>query len=181
VTVKRQNALELADAMLEETSASVPKLLCKKGVWSMSGEEVPAGKEFIAYPMDAMRGASRWEDDRVVEQRVGRIADKFPAFKKEDFPDGEDWKPQVAMALEDPESGEIVMFVSCSTGGKIAVDKLIHSTATAVKKGNGDLTPLVRLAASSFTSSEFGNVIRPAFEIVPRETLATELSDKIPF
>jgi hypothetical protein len=181
LTVQRKNDLELCDAMLEETSSSVPKLLCKKGKWSANGEDVEAGKEFIAYPMDAMRGACRWEDDKVVETKVGRIADKFPAFKKEDFPADEDWKPQVAMPLEDPETGEIFMFVSCATGAKIAVEKLIQLTARAVKKGNGDITPLVRLSSSIFVSEEFGEIVRPAFEVVPRETLKTELNDKIPF
>ncbi len=172
--------LELVDAMLEETASATPRLLCKKGVWSLSGEEVPSGKEYVAYPGDALRGFCRWENDRVIDQKVGRIADRF-VLKREDLPEEEDWKPQYAVPLEDPESGEVVLFVSCSTGGKIAVEKLIHATATAVKKGKGDLTPLVRLATSSFTSEQFGTIIRPAFEIVPRESLKTEMSDNIPF
>jgi hypothetical protein len=178
--VQRKNDLELCDTMLEETSSSVAKLLCKKGVWSMNGEDITAGKEYIAYPMDALRGLCRWEDDKVVEQRIGRIADKF-TLKREDLPEDEDWKPQVALPLEDPETGEIVSFVSCSVGGKIAVEKLIQLTARTVKKGTGDLTPLIRLATSSFESDEFGTIIRPAFEIVPRESLQTELNDKVSF
>ena len=179
VAVQRKNDLELCDAMLEETSSSVPKLLCKKGEWSANGEDVEAGKEFIAYPMDAMRGFCRWEDDHVVEQRIGRIADKF-SLKREDLPEDEDWKPQVVLPLENPETGEIISFVSCSVGAKIAVEKLIQLTARAVKKGSGDLTPLVRLATSSFQSEEFGTIIRPAFEIVPRLSLKDELNDDVP-
>jgi hypothetical protein len=179
LTVQRKNELELCDARLEETSASAPKILCKKGVWSKGGEDIAAGSEFIAYPMDALRGACRWEDDRPVEQQIGRIADKFPSFKRENYPADEDWKPQVAMALEDPETGEIFTFVSASVGGKIAVEKLINQTASAVKRGTGDLTPLIRLAVSSFPSEEFGTIIRPSFEIVPRQSLKTELNDEI--
>ena len=181
LTVQRQNELALCDTMLEETSASAPKILCKKGVWSKGGEEIPAGSEYIAYPMDALRGVCRWENDMPVEQRVGRIADKFPSFNKESFPAEEGWKPQVAMVLEDPETGELFTFVSASVGGKIAVEKLINQTASAVKRGTGDLTPLVRLAVSSFPSEEFGTIIRPAFEIVPRVSIKAELNDEIPF
>jgi hypothetical protein len=180
LAVKRENDLELVDTMLEETASATPRLLCKKGVWSLLGEEVPAGREFIAYPQDAMRGFCKWEEDKVVEQRIGRIADRF-VLKREDLPEAEDWKPQVALPLEDPESGEVVLFVSCSVGGKIAVEKLIQATARAVKKGKGDLTPLVRLSTSTFPSPDFGTIIRPEFEIVPRESLKEEMSDAIPF
>ena len=182
VAVRRENTLQLCDTMLDETSSSDTKLLYKKGVWYLLGDEVPMGKEFIAYPMDAMRGAAKWEDDdHVVEQRIGRIADKFPAFKREDFPADEDWKPQHALPLEDPETGEIISFVSCSTGGKIAVERLIKATARAVKKGKGDITPLIRLGTGTFPSPEYGTIDRPEFEIVPRESLKTEMNDEIPF
>jgi hypothetical protein len=127
-----------------------------------------------------MRGFCRWEDDRVVEQRIARIADKF-ALKREDLPEDEDWKPQYALPLEDPETGEVVMFVSCATGAKIAVEKLIQSTARAVKKGTGDLTPLIRLSAGTFQSPDFGTVARPVFEIVPRQSIKMEMSDEIPY
>jgi hypothetical protein len=180
LAVQHENALQLADAMLEETQSATPRLLCKKGTWSLAGEEIPEGKEFIAYPGDALRGFCLWQDDRVVEQRVGRIADRFN-LKREDLPADEDWKPQYALPLEDPETGDVVLFVSCSTGGKIAVEKLMRLTATAVKRGKGSLTPLVRLSKSAFNSDQYGTIIRPAFEIVPSETVEKELDDKIPF
>jgi hypothetical protein len=180
LAVQQGTDLQLADAMLEETQAATPRLLCKKGVWSLAGEDIPEGKEFVAYPGDALRGFCLWQDDRVVEQRVGRIADRF-ALKREDLPADEDWKPQYALPLEDPETGDVVLFVSCSTGGKIAVEKLMHLTATAVKRGKGSLTPLVRLGKSAFTSDQYGVIVRPSFEIVPSETLQEELNDKIPF
>jgi hypothetical protein len=181
LAVQRENEVQLCDAMLEATSSSDAKLLYKKRVWYLLGDEVPIGKEYIAYPMEAMHGAAKWEDDHVVEQRIGRIADKFPKFKREDFPADEDWKPQVALALEDPETGEFVTFVSCSTGGSIGLDRLIKATARAVKKGIGDLTPLVRPSTGTFPSPEFGTIDRPEFEIVPRHSLKTETGDEIPF
>jgi hypothetical protein len=180
LTAQRENALQLCDTMLEETSSSNARLLCKKGEWSLGGEEVPLGKEFIAYPMDAMRGGARWEDDKVVDRRIGRIADKF-VFKREDFPADEDWKPQIVLPLEDPETGEVIQFVSSSVGGKIAVEKLIQVTANAVKKGTGDLTPLVRLGTSTFPSPDYGTIVRPAFKIIPRQSLKTEMGDEIPY
>lgn len=179
--VKRESALQLCDVMLEETSSSDPKLLYKKRVWYLRGEEVSMGKEFIAYPMDAMRGAAKWVDDQVVEQRIGRIADKFPRFKREDFPTDEDWQPQHVLMLEEPETGEVILFVSCTTGGKVGVERLIKATARSVKKGTGDITPLIRLSTGTFPSSDFGTIDCPEFEIVPRQSLKTEMSDEIPY
>jgi hypothetical protein len=181
LAAQRENALQLCDTMLEETASATPRLLCKKGEWSMNGEKIPLGKEFIAYPMDAMRGFCRWEDDAVVDQRIGRIADKF-VLKREDLPEDEDWQPQIVLPLEDPETGEVVTFVSCSVGAKIAVEKLIHTTARAAKKkGPGELTPLIRLSTGTFPSPDFGTITRPAFEVVPRESLKREMDDEIPF
>jgi hypothetical protein len=138
------------------------------------------GTEFIAYPMDAMRGFAKWEDDHVVDQRVGRIADKFN-IRREELPADEDWQPQYVLPLENPETGEVVLFVSCSTGGKIGLERLIKATARAVKKGTGDITPLIRLSTGTFPSTEYGTIDRPEFEIVPRESLKTEMNDAIPF
>jgi hypothetical protein len=189
IALKRQNDLELCDAMLEQTSQSMSKLLCKKAEYSMNGEDVPLGKEYIAYPMDALHGVCQWQDDHIVEQRTGRIADKSVLkvekdqliFNGETFAKADGWQPQYAMPLEDPESGEIISFVSCATGAKIAITKLIQATARDFKKGKGTLTPLVRLSAGTFPTTDFGLVPRPAFEIVPDHDLQTELNDKAPF
>jgi hypothetical protein len=143
VAKKYETAVELADTMLEQTTSSVRKLLCKKGKWSLNGEEIPIGKEFVAYPFDARRGVCRWEDERVVEEHTGRIADKSVLkvegdqliFNGETFAKADGWQPQYAMLLEDPKTGEVVPFVSCATGAKIAIEKLIHQTASAIKKG----------------------------------------------
>jgi hypothetical protein len=180
LVVQRENALQLCDVMLEETSSSDPKLLYKKRVWYLRGDVVPMGREFIAYPMDAMRGLAKWEDDHVVDQRVGRIADKFK-INRDDLPADEDWKPQYVLPLEDPETGEVILFVSCSTGGKIGVERLIKATARAVKKRTGEITPLIRLSTGTFPSTDFGTIDCPDFEIVPRESLKTEMSHEVPF
>lgn len=188
IAVQRKNDLELCNAMLEQTSSSLSKLLCKKAEWSMNGEDVQLGKEYIAYPMDALHGVCQWKDDHFVDQRTGRIADKSVLkvekdqliFNGETFAKADGWQSQYAMPLEDPETGEIISFVSCATGAKIAITKLIQATARAVKKGMGDLTPLVRLSAGTFPTTDFGMVPRPAFEIVPRQSLKDELNDDIP-
>jgi hypothetical protein len=177
---------DVAGVMLEETASSNPLLRFKKGRFVVGEDEVAIGHEYIAYPFDALRGCVRWEGDAVVEQRLGRIADKF-RLEREDLPKEEDWKEQRVLPLEDVDTGEFVAFVSGSFGGKMAINDLITKVARAVKSGRGEATPLIRLAVSKFTSKQYGEIDRPSFEIVsePKEvtkpTISNEMSDEIPF
>ena len=176
---------DVADVMLKETSSSNPLLRFKKGKYFIGDDEVEIGHEYVPYPFDAMRGFVRWKDDRVVEQRLGRIRDAF-GLEREDLPADEDWKPQYVLPLEDAETGQFVAFVSGSFGGQKAINNLINATARAVKAGRGEATPLIRLAVGSFTSKEYGEIACPIFEIVKeaievRPTIKAEMSDEIPF
>ena len=76
---------DVADVMLAATASSNPLLRFVKGEYFIAEDEIEVGHEYIAYPFDAMIGFARWEDDVVVEQRLGRIADKFQ-LEREDLP-----------------------------------------------------------------------------------------------
>ena len=168
---------DVADVMLAQTASSNPLLRFVKGEYFIGDDEIEIGHEYIAYPFDAMIGFARWQDDMVVEQRLGRIADKFQ-LEREDLPADQEWKPQRALPLEDAETHDFVVFVSGSFGGKKAINNLINATARAVKAGRGEATPLIRLAVGSFTSKEYGRIACPSFEIVKQtmEVRYTELA-----
>jgi hypothetical protein len=147
--------------------------------------EIEAGREYIAYPFDALRGFVRWQNDVIVDRRLGRIANKF-GLEREDLPADEDWAPQYVLPLHDVETGEVCAFVSSSFGGRKAVSALINRAARAVKEGRGNATPLIRLAVGSFNSKEFGEIACPSFEIVNqmvevKQTVEAEMSDSVPF
>ena len=176
---------DIADVMLAETASSNPLLRFVKGEYFIGENEIEVGHEYVAYPFDAMRGLVHWKDDTVVEQRLGRIRDGF-ILEREDLPADEDWKPQYALPLYDPGTGEYVAFVTGSFGGKKAINNLINATARAVKAGRGEATPLIRLAVGSFTSKEYGRIACPSFEIVKQTvevepTIKEEMSDEVPF
>ena len=153
---------DVADVMLAETASSNPLLRFKKGEYFIGEDEVEVGHEYVAYPFDAMCGFARWEDDAVVEQKLGRVAERF-RLEREDLPEDEDWKEQRVLPLQDIDTGEFVAFVSGSFGGKKAINALINTVARAVKEGRGDATPLIRLAVGSFTSKEYGKIACPSF------------------
>jgi hypothetical protein len=171
--------------MLEQTAGNNPLLRFKKGEWFIGETEIELGHEYRAYPFDALFGFVRWQDDAVVDQRLGRIADRYK-LEREDLPADEDWKPQRVLPLEDVETGEFVAFVSGTHGGLKAINNLINTVARAVKDGRGDATPLVRLSVGSFTSKDYGKIACPVFELVrqqPQEVkpIKDELSDELPF
>jgi hypothetical protein len=171
--------------MLAETASSTPRIRFKKGDYLCGEDKVPIGHEYRAYPFDALRGFVRWQDDVIVDQRLGRIADRFD-LEREDLPADEDWQPQRVLPLEDVETGEVFAFVSSTFGGKKAIEALINATARAIKRGHGEETPLIRLAVGKFTSKEYGEILRPKFEIVnePQEvkkTVEEEPSDQVPY
>lgn len=176
---------DVADVMLEQTASSNPLLRFVKGEYFIGENVIDVGDEYRAYPFDAMVGYARWEDDRVVDQRLGRIADRFQ-LEREDLPAEQEWKPQRVLPLEDVETHDFVAFVSSTAGGKIGINNLINATARAVKAGRGEATPLIRLAVGSFTSKEYGRIACPSFEIVKQTvevlpTIKQEMSDEIPF
>src|SRR5262249_31385190 len=161
----------------------------RKGQYLIGDDEIELGHEYVAYPFDAMKGFVRWENDVVVEQRLGRIADRFN-LERDELPKDQDWKEQRLLPLEDVGTGAFVAFVSGSFGGKMAINSLINTVARAVKTNRGDATPVIRLALAKFTSKQYGEIDRPSFEIVnePKEmvvkktekTIKEEMSDEIP-
>jgi len=174
------------DMILQETARSNPILRFKKGEFLIGEDTVPLGQEYIAHPLDWSRGWCRWEHGSVVEQKIGRVVDGYRPPEKEQLPAG-DWAALNVLPLEDVNSGDYVLFISNSFGGKVAVEKLANATARAVKAGRGEATPLIRLAVAEFQSKQYGTITRPSFEIVngQPEKIATVKSvdpnDEIPF
>jgi hypothetical protein len=158
---------DIANVMLEETSGSNALLLYdfNEGRFRRGDDEIELGREYIAYPFDALRGFVRWQDGKVVDKRLGLIRDKFK-IEREELPEDEDWQPQHVLPLEDAQTGEFLAFASGSVGGKIACEKLINATARLVKAGRGNATPRVKIGIGKFKSG-YGEKDRPDFEIVP--------------
>jgi hypothetical protein len=91
-------------------------------------------------------------------------------------------------------SGEIVIFVTSSTGGQRAVADLCSFYAKRVGKKANSGQPIIKLAKAEMPTRRFGKVPRPLFEIVgwddladggnqapPAVTSEDEFRDEIPF
>jgi hypothetical protein len=186
--------------MLKQTSRSNPLLRFKKGKYFIGGEEIPLGRQYIVYALDWVRGFVKWENGAIVTDRLGRVADGFVLPERSElgdtdehaWVDGKDpWEFQNMLPLEDVRTGEFVVFVSPSFGGKIAVEKICNRVARDLKAGRDRGSPTIELAVGVIKTTEFGDVPRPDFVIVGWEhdqhkpvfppTAENDLNDSIPF
>jgi hypothetical protein len=96
--------------------------------------------------------------------------------------------------MEDATTGEVVVFVTASHGGRQAIAQLCSVVGRNVRKG----PPIIRLAVRSYRHKTYGKIETPDFPIVgwtdalpvseppaPAHIItpgaATELDDAIPF
>jgi hypothetical protein len=135
----------------------------------MVGEdEVAMGREYIAHCDQYARGWVKFVDKAVVGVRVKNVGEGKPPERDEldepmlaGTPD-DPWVFQRYLPLEDPETGEVLVFVSKSVGGKIALADLLGVFERNFDRGR----PIVRLAIGSFKTREYGVKPRPSFPIV---------------
>ena len=105
--------------------------------------------------------------------------------KKED-----PWRRVMMVPLENPETGEILIFSTMSKTGLRAVANLLHQSARMMQK-EPDKLPVIKLRAGGYNDKRYGWIRVPAFEFVgktPRTNIAAiattpaaDLNDEIPW
>jgi hypothetical protein len=162
--------------ILKETARSNPRLLFKKGKYFVGENEVLLGHEYVAFALDWTRGWVKWADGNIVNaEHMGRVADGYVPPERDELgdtdksqwpDDGSDpWQAQNILPLEDVESGEFLIFVAGSFGGKFAVEKLCNRVARDLKAGKDRGLPIIQLAVAEFSTKSYGNIARPNFPI----------------
>jgi hypothetical protein len=180
------------DVILRETARANPTLRFKEGEYLSGEDKVALGRECVAYPLDWTRGWVKWEDKAIVEQRMVRVADDVKLPAREDLGDDDEslweegkdpWVFQNILPMDDLETGEYMIFVTSSIGGKIAIETLCNSVGRAYKAGRQFGLPVIKLDTKPFPT-KFGTKPRPHFPIVRWQDLpplSAEMSDEIPF
>jgi hypothetical protein len=196
---------EEADALLESTHGREKLLKFVKGKYFIRKDEVPLGTQYVVHANQLTYCWIKFRDNKVVEPRLhGKAAEKWVPPEREDLDDndkskweiGLDGKPkdpwcfQHLLPFENLETGEVLIFATPSNGGQIATEELVREYAYRLKRKKSRALPIVKLAASTFTSPKFGEVVRPLFEIEGWEdaptgdgktTVADDVGDEIPF
>ena len=164
------------------------------------GVIVPLGTKLRAHVTEMQHGFVRFNDQQErISCHVVKIADgRLP--DRSELPDpeleGTDHDPyvfQLYAPMEEEETGDMLVFVTSSVGGRIALNNLVQKVARE-KRG----LPTVELAVGHFTTKKYGKTLRPDFKIVgweinddaiilpphdgqPKPSGAAEMDDGIPF
>ena len=181
-----------------------------KGDYLIGEEEVALGTEYIAHTRLWTKCWIKFVDGEVAQRKVYSVArgetpperDELDDLDETNWSKGLDDKPadpwvfQNLLPLENPSSGEVVIFVSPSVGGKIAVAELCKAYAMRAKRIENCGQPIIKLATITFPSKKFNTKVpRPLFEIiawdepspdgdiemVPPASSKAEPDDEIPF
>jgi hypothetical protein len=179
LTTTRNTEIEnIHDAAKED--AGFEKLLkFKKGEYFIGEASVPLGTEYLAHTAAWTKCWIKFVDGEVADRKVYRVAlgEKPPVredlddrnenewLKDDDGDPVDPWVYQYLLPLENMKTGEVVIFVTPSWGGRRAVADLCDIYAKRAKK-TGCGQPIIKLAKTDFPSKKYGKVLRPLFEVV---------------
>jgi hypothetical protein len=165
------------------------------------GDEVPIGTEFLADMEKLELGYVKWSDGRVVDSRVGLLAEGFQPPKRADLGDhdkaewetGTDGQPRDPWAFsnalplqrldvdddDDDEQGGQHTFVVSSKGGLSCIGELCKAYSEH-RRQKPDELPVVALQSRSYQHAikAYGRIDVPVLEVVgwePREDAAEAL------
>jgi hypothetical protein len=113
-----------------------PMLKFIKGRYSIGDDEVATDREYVAHMGGVMKAWVRFDGGKVVDQRIGKVSDGFKWGDREELGDSDEngwerdgsgkprdpWSKQYYLPLEDLETGDLVVFVTGSEGGRGAVN-----------------------------------------------------------
>jgi hypothetical protein len=186
--------------ILKQTTRANPLLRFVTGKYKIGEDEIAAGREYVVFPMEWTRGWTKWHDGQIVagSERLGKVAAGFVPCEREELgdtdpsqwedEDSDPWQMQNMLPLEDAETGEFVVFVSSSFGGKMAIEKLCNRVARDLNAGRNLGNPTIKLGIAEFSTKKYGKVSRPEFTIIswenedaPLPPIKDAVGDEVPF
>lgn len=149
-------------------------------MYLLDGQEIELGTQMICHCIGWTKTWVKFWDNKVGERKVYRVGRKEVAPERDELPDNDPtkwqlgldnrprdpWVLQYLLPMEDPESGEVCIFIASSFGGKRAVADICQTWATKARRNPNVGQPLVRLQKTMFPTKNYGNVVRPSFELV---------------
>jgi len=167
------------------------------------GEEMKDGTRLIAIMDELWTGWTRWEDNKPVEQRIGRVVDKFvpPPRRELGYENRDEWSADDRgeardpwqfgnyLVLKNPETGEFFTFTTGTRGGLNAIADLCRHYARDAKE-HPDCYPVIALKSDAYNhpNKAYGRIKIPVLAVVGRsprdgsvQAIADDMSDKIPF
>jgi hypothetical protein len=169
----------MATALRSRTGFNGTALKFVKGKWHLGRDELDAANaRLVARPDWAMLGWVKWQDKKLVDLRIGYIADNFAPPDRSTLGDldqeqwaiwsnGRDpWSLQWHLPLYNQVSGAEVIWSTDTRGGKDALGALLHAYADRVDAGEAKSLPIVELGSGSYLHPSYNHVHVPHFDIL---------------
>jgi hypothetical protein len=149
-----------------------------KGKWEIGDDEVPLGTEYIAHIDQLARGWVRFEDGKVTDFKIEKVADGIKLPTRDELPDNDPkkwtekdaddqprdpWVKQWYLPLIGVENNDFATFVSGSNGGDNAIGNLCRVYGHNMRDG---LLPIVALKTTSYKHKKYGRIEEPDFPVV---------------
>jgi hypothetical protein len=207
--IRHDTEIENIRTTAQEDAGFDKILKFKKGTYSIDDEGIPVGTEYVAHARAWTKCWIKFVDGEVAERKTYRVAlgEKPPEREELDDQDekcwsegldgrpADPWVYQYLLPLENPASGEVVIFVTSSFGGRRAIADLCSAYVRRTAKVADCGQPIIKLAVTDMPTKKFGKVPRPNFvivgwdepssdsdiEVMPPTTLKNELNDEVPF
>jgi hypothetical protein len=154
----------------------------KQGEFEISETEtIPAGTRCTAHVDEVMFGWRKWLDNKLVETRMGRVADRYVPAQRRDLGDTDEheWEIQDGGDRRDPwqfcaslpltrlDTGESYLFSVSSKGGIRCINGLVRTYGTRVRaKGDAAGSPIVELRPDSYKHKQYGKIFFPVLHVV---------------
>ena len=178
VTLGHAAELENIHAAAQEDAGFEKLLKFKKGEYFVGEDEIALGTEYLAHTTAWTKCWIKFLDGEVAERKMYRVAfgEKPPLREdldernEDEWPEGlsgeptDPWVHQYLLPLEDIDTGEVVIFVTSSFGGRRAVADLCDAYTKRTKK-TGCGQPIIKLAKTDMPTKKFGKVPRPLFVV----------------
>ena len=192
---------EAVDVILRETARSNPQLRFNAETvkYHIGEENIELGREYIADTLSWTRGWVKRVDGVIVDSRLELVTDKKPVPARKELGDLDEsewevnektglpmdpWQLQNILPLEDIETGEYLIFVTSSVGGKIGVERLCNLVGRNYKQKRQSGLPVIKLGVKDFPTSYGGMKKRPDFSVVRWHNLppiGEDLNDAVGF
>jgi hypothetical protein len=172
-----------------EISAELDKFLgaplckfTKQGEYSISDiDNIPHGTRCIAHADQISLGWQRWADGKVVDRRIGLVADNFVPPQRDELgdTDKQQWELQDDGTRRDPwqfqmtvpitrfdAGGETYNFTTGSKGGLACLSRLTRAYGSRVRDEKVPGLPIVELKADHYRHRTYGKIFFPVMHIV---------------
>jgi hypothetical protein len=167
-----------------------------KGVWKLGRNGVDVlGHSFVTRPDWAMHGWTKWWDRKIVDYRIGYIADRYKPPIREQLGDddrdlwdiwcgGRDpWgNLQWHLPMFNAVSNEQLLWTTDTMGGCDALAALLNAFADrlAADPADGKILPIVELDSDTYHHPTRGAIAVPLFNIVGYAVMPTTPRPPLP-